>query len=189
MRENDILRYSYALAKQLPSAYALKTSYGQFDLDDEMRAAVEAALRPILTARMQEAKGVIMDKRLQECSRTINSEMVDAGHAAAQAWYADILDRIDAVVQSEAIRQGREINSGYCVDSCLNKTFGAIPIAQRAAFLDAVGAYVVAFLAYGEPTREWRITADDLAMFASTPAEQDAWGDHRNEEEGGSIDG
>lgn len=45
------LEISYALAKQLPSAYAIASSYGEFPLDDELRAAVDAAVRPILQRR------------------------------------------------------------------------------------------------------------------------------------------
>src|SRR3546814_6057051 len=92
-----------------------------------------------------------------------------------------MLDRIDDVVQSESARQGREIISGYCVNHGLHKAFVATPIAQRGAFLDAVGAYLMTFLAYGKPTREFRVTTDRLAMYASTPAEPDAW-DDRSEE-------
>jgi hypothetical protein len=43
---------SYAISKQLAGAYAVSTSYGDIPLDDEMRAAVDAALRPILKRRL-----------------------------------------------------------------------------------------------------------------------------------------
>src|SRR3546814_7390575 len=88
--------------------------------------------------------------------------VLDAGYEAANTWYADMLDRIDDVVQSESARKGREIISGYCVDHGLHKAFVATPIAQRGAFLDAVGAYLMTFLAYGKPTREFRVTTDRL---------------------------
>jgi len=52
----EALALSYALAKQLSSAYALETNYGSFPLDDELRAAVEATLRPILTQRLAQLK-------------------------------------------------------------------------------------------------------------------------------------
>ncbi|MEI2415490.1 hypothetical protein V8Z80_04830 [Orrella sp. JC864] len=58
MREDDALKYSYALAKQLDSAYALETNYGTLELDDEMQAAVAAVLRPILTTRLHAIEGV-----------------------------------------------------------------------------------------------------------------------------------
>jgi len=45
--------YSYALAKQLDSAHTLETSYGSIDLDDEMRNAIAAVLRPILESRLK----------------------------------------------------------------------------------------------------------------------------------------
>lgn len=48
--------YSYALSKQLGSAYALATSYGDLELDEEMRLAVQAALTPILERRLDEAQ-------------------------------------------------------------------------------------------------------------------------------------
>ncbi|MFN7645268.1 MAG: hypothetical protein ACK5PW_19655 [Burkholderiales bacterium] len=43
---------SYALAKQLQTAHSLETAYGTVELDEELSAAVAAALRPILTARL-----------------------------------------------------------------------------------------------------------------------------------------
>ncbi|CCH09500.1 hypothetical protein [Achromobacter xylosoxidans] len=43
---------SYALAKQLASAHTISTSYGDIPLDDEMRAAVDNAVRPILKRRL-----------------------------------------------------------------------------------------------------------------------------------------
>src|SRR3546814_20911960 len=75
--------------------------------------------------------------------------------------------------------------SDWSSDVCSSdlKAFVATPIAQRGAFLDAVGAYLMTFLAYGKPTREFRVTTDRLAMYASTPAEQDAW-DYRHNDEG-----
>ncbi|CUI48538.1 MULTISPECIES: hypothetical protein [Achromobacter] len=43
---------SYAISKQLAAATAINTSYGDIELDDEMRAALDAALRPILKRRL-----------------------------------------------------------------------------------------------------------------------------------------
>ena len=42
---------SYCISKQLPRATALQTDYGQVQLDDEMKSAVEQALKPILEKR------------------------------------------------------------------------------------------------------------------------------------------
>lgn len=53
MTEADNL--TYALSKQLASAYAISTSYGDIPLDDEMRAAVDNAVRPILKRRLNAA--------------------------------------------------------------------------------------------------------------------------------------
>lgn len=50
MEDADAL--SYAISKQLASARRLSTSYGDIPLDDEMRAAVDNALRPILKRRL-----------------------------------------------------------------------------------------------------------------------------------------
>lgn len=50
MNENKI---SYALAKQLPTAYAISTNYGAIELDEEMRAAIEKTLRRILERRLR----------------------------------------------------------------------------------------------------------------------------------------
>lgn len=53
MLDADEIRY--VLAKQLSSATAIESSYGQIMLDDELRQAVEAALRPILERRIEQA--------------------------------------------------------------------------------------------------------------------------------------
>jgi hypothetical protein len=52
MSADDQARWSYALAKQLGSAHTLASDYGELALDDELRAAVEATVRPILQRRM-----------------------------------------------------------------------------------------------------------------------------------------
>jgi hypothetical protein len=52
MSTDDQTRWSYALAKQLGSAHTLASDYGELALDDELRAAVEASVRPILQRRM-----------------------------------------------------------------------------------------------------------------------------------------
>lgn len=44
---------SYALSKQLRTAYAIGTNYGAIDLDDELRLAVVEALTPILERRCE----------------------------------------------------------------------------------------------------------------------------------------
>ena len=54
--EENELAWTYALAKQLDRAYALETTYGTLQLDEEMRAAVEKALRPLLTKRLDKTK-------------------------------------------------------------------------------------------------------------------------------------
>ncbi|WP_454691167.1 hypothetical protein [Achromobacter aloeverae] len=43
---------TYALSKQLSSARTLETSFGALDLDEELRIAVDAAVRPILKRRL-----------------------------------------------------------------------------------------------------------------------------------------
>lgn len=50
-------RIGYALAKQLGSAYALSTNYGELYLDEKMKKAVDKALRPILERQLKRAKG------------------------------------------------------------------------------------------------------------------------------------
>lgn len=52
----DSFRWSYAISKMLPSAFAIETNYGTLYLDDETRAAVENALRPILEQRLEAAR-------------------------------------------------------------------------------------------------------------------------------------
>lgn len=54
MSESSAHHFSYAISKQLPSAYALNSSYGELELDEEMRAAIEKALLPILERRIDE---------------------------------------------------------------------------------------------------------------------------------------
>lgn len=48
----------YALAKQIDSAYALQTSYGELALTKDMQATVANALRPLLMRQWREA-GVV----------------------------------------------------------------------------------------------------------------------------------
>lgn len=43
---------SYAISKQLAAAIAITTSYGDIPLDDETRAALDNALRPIYKRRL-----------------------------------------------------------------------------------------------------------------------------------------
>ncbi len=52
----DSFRWSYAISKQLSSAFAIETNYGDLPLDDEMREAVAQALRPILEQRLEAAR-------------------------------------------------------------------------------------------------------------------------------------
>ena len=52
----ESFRWSYALSKQLSSAHTLASSYGDLELDDELRAAVERAVRPILEHRLKLAE-------------------------------------------------------------------------------------------------------------------------------------
>lgn len=49
---NDAESLSYAISKQLATAQYIGTNYGDIPLDDEMRAAVDNAVRPILKRRL-----------------------------------------------------------------------------------------------------------------------------------------
>ncbi|MFY3630375.1 hypothetical protein ACOTFH_27370 [Achromobacter xylosoxidans] len=49
---NDAQSLSYAISKQLATAQYISTNYGDIPLDDEMRAAVDNAVRPILKRRL-----------------------------------------------------------------------------------------------------------------------------------------
>ena len=51
MTEDDL---SYALAKQISTAYSLESSYGAIHLDEELRQAIDAAIRPILAKRLEQ---------------------------------------------------------------------------------------------------------------------------------------
>jgi len=55
MSELSSYCFSYARAKQLPSIYSLKTSYGELELDEEMKAAIKEVLLPILEKRIDES--------------------------------------------------------------------------------------------------------------------------------------
>lgn len=48
----DTFALSYAISKQLAAAQHINTSHGDIPLDDEMRAALDNALRPILKRRL-----------------------------------------------------------------------------------------------------------------------------------------
>ncbi|NVZ11372.1 hypothetical protein HW932_19155 [Allochromatium humboldtianum] len=52
----ESFRWSYALSKQLASAHTLASSYGDLELDDELRLAVERAVRPILERRLKQVE-------------------------------------------------------------------------------------------------------------------------------------
>ena len=52
----ESFKLSYALSKQLSSAYEITGNYGGIELDDELRAAVEKAVRPILERRLKQAE-------------------------------------------------------------------------------------------------------------------------------------
>ena len=43
-----------ALTKQLHTAHSLLTDYGEVELDEELRMAIDRALRPILERRLVE---------------------------------------------------------------------------------------------------------------------------------------
>ncbi|MCG8643316.1 MAG: hypothetical protein MI862_26555 [Desulfobacterales bacterium] len=50
------LDMQYALAKQLPTVKSLLSDYGEMELDDELRQAVEKALTPIIQRRLNPAE-------------------------------------------------------------------------------------------------------------------------------------
>ena len=54
--DTDEMRY--CLAKQLERAHTVQSDYGDFSLDDEMREAVENALRPLLDRRLDPGRTV-----------------------------------------------------------------------------------------------------------------------------------
>lgn len=47
------MRIAYALAKQLDRAHTLETDYGSLSLDEDMRKAIDKALRPLLEKRLK----------------------------------------------------------------------------------------------------------------------------------------
>jgi hypothetical protein len=60
---NDAESLSYAISKQLATAQYLSTNYGDIPLDEEMRAAVDNAVRPILKRRLN---AVIVEAQPQQ---------------------------------------------------------------------------------------------------------------------------
>jgi hypothetical protein len=88
----EAFRWSYALCKQLGSAHTIASSYGDIDLDgdDELKAAIDAAVRPILVRRLREAEGAgqpgkttLTDSELAALARM---------HRIADAWNGGRLD-------------------------------------------------------------------------------------------------
>jgi hypothetical protein len=53
----EIDAWNYALAKPLPTAHTLETSYGSLALDAQMQRAVLRALQPILMVRIAAVGG------------------------------------------------------------------------------------------------------------------------------------
>lgn len=49
----DVDRLRYALCKQLPTAHSLHSSYGELELDAEMRLAVERVISKIIEKRLK----------------------------------------------------------------------------------------------------------------------------------------
>lgn len=87
---------------------------------------------------------------------------------AAHAWLVDLIDRLEALERSTGVE-------GYCVESGLRGAFNALPMDQQGAFLDAVGAYLMTCFAFGTPTRKAYMTPELLTVYASTPAQQNAF--------------
>ena len=52
----ESFRWSCALSKQLSSAHTLASSCGDLELDDELRGAIDHALRPLLERRLHQAE-------------------------------------------------------------------------------------------------------------------------------------
>lgn len=52
---NEVEALSRAISVQLAAAVAINTAHGDIPLDDEMRAAVDNAVRPILKRRLNAA--------------------------------------------------------------------------------------------------------------------------------------
>jgi len=52
---NEAEALSRAISVQLAAAVAINTTHGDIPLDDEMRAAVDNAVRPILKTRLNAA--------------------------------------------------------------------------------------------------------------------------------------
>ncbi|HGN1363306.1 TPA: hypothetical protein ACKROF_005955 [Pseudomonas aeruginosa] len=60
---NEAEALSRAISVQLAAAVAINTTHGDIPLDDEMRAAVDNALRPILKRRLN---AVIVEAQPQQ---------------------------------------------------------------------------------------------------------------------------
>ena len=55
MSEISFRCFSFALSEQLPTAHSLNTSFGELELDEEMKEAVKKVLLPILERRIDES--------------------------------------------------------------------------------------------------------------------------------------
>lgn len=62
MQSNNPLFYGHVLVKQLPTATAVVSVHGEFELDDELRTALIIALRPILERRAAAAQAHQFDQ-------------------------------------------------------------------------------------------------------------------------------
>ncbi|WP_322999979.1 hypothetical protein [Castellaniella sp.] len=109
---------TYALAKQLSSAHTLEGSYGAIDLDEELRAAVDAAVRPILERRL----GI----------STHTSSRADHVRGATQMVPVELLNRIDDALGRFCGDEGWTADDMQTLDDLAATMLSATPIGDSA---------------------------------------------------------
>ena len=93
-----------------------------------------------------------------------NQPNIKAGHQAAADWYADLNRRV-------------AMDPSYLVPSNLAPTVAALPPGDAGDFLDSLGAMIVGWLSYGQPTAGVVFDAEKIRVQSMKPAQQDAYFD------------
>lgn len=75
---------SYALAKQLPTAYSINSKFGELNLDEELAMAVQKAIEPILRRRLNGRTGRSKAEYLEQIQNDEEERKANDNHDAPQ---------------------------------------------------------------------------------------------------------
>ena len=89
---------------------------------------------------------------------------IKVGHQAAADWYADLNRRV-------------AMDPSYLVPSNLAITVAALPPRDADDFLESLGAMIVGWLSYGQPTAGVIFGAEKIRVQSMKHGEQDAYFD------------